>query len=729
MNAPGPANPGTSQVSPLPDGGPDSGLHSLALVAAVHHVTCEPAQLRHELGLGSRPAVYGDIVRAARELKLKARALTHQKVARLQKVPLPAIIGLSDGKFVICGRRLDDGRYRMVDAITRAAEHLTPEQVAERWDGTIILITRRFSLEETIKGAFGLGWFIPAILRYKKPLLSVLVASLFIQICGLITPVFFQIIIDKVLVHKGYSTLVLVLVGLLSIGFFHVVLQYLRSYVLSHTASRIDVELGARLFDHMLRLPLAYFETRAAGQTVARVRELETVRSFLTGQGLTSALDLLFTVILIVVLFVYSQLLAIIVCLSIPCYLIVAAALRPILREKTKERFNRGAISNQFLVESIVGIQTIKSLAVEPALRTQWEERLAGYVKTSFSTVVIASMGQNAIQYINKVTMALVLYFGALAVINNEMTVGALVAFNMIMGQVTAPILRLSQLWQDFQQVRISVDRLGDILNFPTESRSLAQAHLPPAKGEISVRNVTFRYHPQTPEVLHDVSISIQAGQVIGIVGPSGSGKSTFTKLLQRLYLPERGQIMIDGIDIAHVDPAWLRRQIGVVLQENMLFNRTVHDNIALANPGMPRRAVMAVARLAGADEFVARMPLGYDTIIEERGSNLSGGQRQRLAIARALATNPRILIFDEATSALDYESERVIQDNMQHICRGRTVIIIAHRLAAVRRSDRIITIQEGRIVEDGSHVELLAKPDSVYGRLWRMQAGEEAAA
>ena len=478
----------------------------------------------------------------------------------------------------------------MVDAITRAAEHLTPEQVAERWDGTIILITRRFSLEETIKGAFGLGWFIPAVLRYKRPLPSVLVASLFIQICGLITPVFFQIIIDKVLVHKGYSTLVLVLVGLVSIGFFHVILQYLRSYVLSHTASRIDVELGARLFDHMLRLPLAYFETRAAGQTVARVRELETVRSFLTGQGLTSALDLLFTVILIVVLFVYSQLLAIIVCLSIPCYLIVAAALRPILREKTKERFNRGAISNQFLVESMVGIQTIKSLAVEPSLRTQWEERLAGYVKTSFSTVVIASMGQNAIQYINKVTMALVLYFGALAVINNEMTVGALVAFNMIMGQVTAPILRLSQLWQDFQQVRISVDRLGDILNFPTESRSLAQAHLPPAKGEISVRNVTFRYHPQTPEVLHDVSISIQSGQVIGIVGPSGSGKSTFTKLLQRLYLPERGQIMIDGIDIAHVDPAWLRRQIGVVLQENMLFNRTVHDNIALANPGMPRQ-------------------------------------------------------------------------------------------------------------------------------------------
>jgi ATP-binding cassette, subfamily B, bacterial HlyB/CyaB len=728
MTVTDPASAGTSVVSPV-NASPDSGLYSLALLAAVHHVTCEPNQLRHELGLGVRSASHLDIVRAARGLKLKARALTHQQVERLQKVPLPVILELEGGRFVICGRRLDDGRYRIVDAVTRVANHLTAEQIAETWGGTIILITRRFNLQDAVKGAFGLGWFIPPMLRYKRALLSVLAGSLFIQVCALITPVFFQIIIDKVLVHKGYSTLVLVMVGLIGIGFFHVVLQYLRSYVLSHTASRIDVELGARLFDHLLRLPLEYFETRPAGLTVARVRELETVRSFLTGQGLTSALDLLFTIILIVVLFIYSQLLAIIVCLSIPCYIIVAAVLRPVLRAKTKERFNRGAISNQFLVESVVGIQTIKSLAVEPTLRNQWEERLAAYVRTSFSTVVIASIGQNAIQYINKVTMALVLYFGALAVINNEMTVGALVAFNMIMNQVTAPILRLSQLWQDFQQVRISVDRLGDILNFPPESRPLAQAHLPPAKGEISVRNVSFRYHPGTPEVLREVSIAIPAGQVVGIVGPSGSGKSTFAKLLQRLYSPERGQIMIDGIDIAHVDPAWLRRQIGVVLQENLLFNRTVHENIALANVGMSRPAVMAVARLAGADEFISRLPLGYDTIIEERGSNLSGGQRQRLAIARALAINPRILIFDEATSALDYESERVIRENMQYITRGRTVIIIAHRLAAVRSADRIIAIQEGRIIEDGSHADLLAKSDSMYGRLWRLQSGEEAAA
>src|SRR5205085_1548348 len=325
------------------------------------------------------------------------------------------------------------------------------------------------------------------------------------------------------------------------------------------------------------------------------------------------------------------------------------------------------------------------------------------------------------IQYVNKVTTALILYFGATAVMKGELTVGELVAFNMIMNQATQPILRLAQFWQDFQQVQISVDRIGDILNSPPESRSLAKAHLPAAKGDITVRNLVFRYDPSGREILKGITIDIAAGEVVGIIGRSGSGKSTFTKLLQRLYVPERGQILIDGIDIAQVDPAWLRRQIGVVLQENLLFHRTVHDNIALANPGMPRARVMAMARLSGADEFISQLPLGYDHIIEERGSNLSGGQRQRIAISRALATDPRILIFDEATSALDYESERLIQENMQHIVRGRTVIIIAHRLAAVRDCDRIVAFDEGRVCEEGTPRDLLNRPASLYSRLWRI--------
>ncbi|MGB8735750.1 MAG: type I secretion system permease/ATPase, partial [Rhodomicrobium sp.] len=511
-------------------------------------------------------------------------------------------------------------------------------------------------------------------------------------------------------------------VGLLLIGLFDVLLQYLRTYALNHTTSRIDVELGARLFDHLLRLPLGYFETRAAGQTVARMRELETVRAFLTGQGLSAIIDLAFAIVAIGVMWLYSRQLTLIVLLSMPCYMLIAFLIRPTLRARINERFNRSALTQQFLVESVVGVQTLKAAAVEPILRNQWEDKLASYVKTSFDAVMLAALGQNGMQYINKATTALVLYFGALAVINGELTVGGLIAFNMIMSQATAPILRLSQLWQDFQQVQISVERLGDILNAPTESRQLAYAALPPARGNISISNVYFRYRMDQPELFKGISLEIPEGQVLGIVGPSGCGKSTLTKLVQRLYRPEGGQILLDGIDISQVDTGWLRRQIGVVLQENMLFNRTVHENIALSDPAMPRTQVLLAARLSGADEFIARMPLGYDTMIEERGANLSGGQRQRIAIARALATHPRILIFDEATSALDYESERIVQANMRNICKGRTVIIIAHRLVAVRNCDRIIAIRDGSIVEDGTHDELLNEPNGLYARLWRMQ-------
>jgi subfamily B ATP-binding cassette protein HlyB/CyaB len=706
----------------------DTGLSAVAIVASFHQVPCDPAQLRHDLGISGRRAGAEDLVRACRRIKLKARLLRRQPDARLDTVPLPAILEFQDGSFVLLGRRLDDGTYRIVDAATRTASHETLDNILLRWTGTIVLVARRASIA-TAAQAFGLSWFVPLIRRYRMPLGNVLLASLLVQLCALVTPIFFQITIDKVLVHKGYSTLSMVVFGLIALGLFQVALQYVRTYILAHTTSRIDVELGARLFEHILRLPLGYFETRAAGQTIERVRELETVRTFLTGQALTSVIDIPFTAIFIAVLFVYSPTLATVVLLSLPLYVLIAVLLRPILRDQTIERFNRSALSNQFLIETVVGIQTVKSLAAEPILRLQWEDRLATYVRTSFSTVLLAALGQNAIQYVSKLTTALVLFFGAYAVINGEMTVGSLIAFNMIMGQVAGPILRISQLWQDVQQVKVSIERLGDLLNAAPEARALGLTYLPAIKGRITVSNVSFRYGLGGAEVLRDVSVEIPAGQVVGIVGPSGSGKSTLSKLVQRLYLPEKGQIFVDGIDIAQVDPASLRRQIGVVLQENLLFNRTVFENIALANPGMTRAQAAAVARLAGAEEFIAKLPRGYDTPIEERGANLSGGQRQRLAIARALAANPRILIFDEATSALDYESERLIQENMRQIVQGRTVIIIAHRLAAVRDCDRIIAIENGRVVEDGSHADLLGDPSSIYGRLWRMQSdGREAA-
>ncbi len=701
----------------------DSGLMGLALIAGYYRIAADPSQIKHQLAIIGRFAVSDDLVRGSNLLGLKSRILRRVSAKRLGSIPYPALMKLKDGGFVALGMGSVKGRVRLVDPISRVPSDITHEEALAQSTGEVVLIARRVAGTGFDPTTFGFRWFLPSIWRYRRPLAQVLVASLFLQLFALATPILFQLIVDKVLVHKGYSTLMVLIIGMASLGFFESVLQFLRTYTLGHTTNRIDVELGRRLFHHLFRLPLSYFETRAAGQTVARVRELETIRNFLTGQGLTSALDLVFTLVFFAVMFVYSWKLTMIVIGSIPIYIILAAVLRPGLRELINEKFNRGARSQQFLVESVVGAQTLKAASVEPIMQSQWEERLAAYVRTSFDASVLGAVGQNAIQYVSKVTTALILFMGAQAVIEGAMTVGELIAFNMISSQVVQPILRLSQLWQDFQQVQVSVARLGDILNSPPEPVPQNLLTLPPPRGAIELKNVTMRYRPEGPDALRNVSLEIAAGEVIGFVGQSGSGKSSLAKLVQRLYSPQMGQVMLDGVDVSQLDPGWLRRQTGVVLQENLLFNRTIHENIALADPATPRIVVMQAARLAGADEFIAQLPQGYDTMIEERGANLSGGQRQRIAIARALVTNPRILIFDEATSALDYESERIIQENMKAIARGRTVLIIAHRLGALRPCHRIAAMHRGEIAEIGTHEELLRRPGGVYAKLWAIQS------
>jgi ATP-binding cassette, subfamily B, bacterial HlyB/CyaB len=701
----------------------DAGLNGVSLIAGYYRIAADPAQLRHQLALSGRTAGIEDLVRAANLLQLKSRILRGVTAKRLGSIPYPAILALRDGGFAVLAVGSERGRVRLVDPVTRSAREVSLEEAEALSSGDAVLATRRFGRAGIDPDTFGLRWFWPSLRRYRQPLIHVLVASLFVQLFALATPIFFQLVVDKVLVHKGMSTLIVLIIGMVTLGFFEALLQFLRSYTLSHTTNRIDVELGRRLFHHLFRLPLAYFETRAAGQTVARMRELETIRSFLTGQGLTSLLDLVFTLVFIGVMFLYSPGLTLVVLASIPVYVAIAVVLRPILREQISEKFNRGARSQQFLVESIVGAQTLKAASVEPTMQAQWEERLAAYVRTSFDATVSGLVGQNLIQYVSKVTTALVLFLGAKAVIDGAMSVGELIAFNMIASQVVQPILRLSQLWQDFQQVQVSVARLGDILNAPPEPAPQNLLTLPPIRGAIEFRGVTMRYRPEAADAVRNLSLSILEGEVIGIVGPSGSGKSTLTKLIQRLYSPQSGQVMIDGVDVAQLDPGWLRRQIGVVLQENILFNRTIHENIALGDPAMSRTMVMHAARLSGADEFIAQLPQGYDTVIEERGANLSGGQRQRIAIARALASNPRVLIFDEATSALDYDSERIIQENMGAIVRGRTVVVIAHRLAAVRTCTRIVGMRNGEIVEVGAHEELLAHEGGLYAHLWKLQS------
>jgi subfamily B ATP-binding cassette protein HlyB/CyaB len=600
---------------------------------------------------------------------------------------------------------------------------MTRAELEAVWDGRLVLMARRARLTD-LGRRFDITWFLGAVHKYRGLLGEVLVASFFLQIFALISPLFFQVVIDKVLVHRSMSTLDVLVVGLVAIAVFETVLGVLRTYLFSHTTNRVDVELGARLFRHLLALPLAYFQARRVGDSVARVRELENIRNFITGSALTLVIDLFFTFVFIAVMFFYSPLLSWIVVAALPIYVAISAVAAPLFRRRLDEKFQRGAENQAFLVETVAGAETLKSMAVEPQMQRRWEEQLAGYVAASFRAANLGNTTSQTVQLVSKLVTAATLYFGAKLVIDGDLTVGELVAFNLLAGRVSAPVLRLAQIWQDFHQVRLSIARLGDILNTPAEPiYGSSRTPLPAIKGDVAFEHVTFRYRVDGPEILHDISLRVPAGQVVGIAGPSGSGKSTLAKLVQRLYVPESGRVLVDGVDLAQVEPAWLRRQIGVVPQESVLFNRTIRDNIALADPAMPIDQVVAAARLAGAHDFVLELPEGYDTVVSERGGTLSGGQRQRIAIARALTVDPRILIFDEATSALDYESERVIQQNMAEIVRGRTVFIVAHRLSALRIADRIVTIDRGRIVEEGTHEELI-KTGGRYATLYRLQAG-----
>jgi subfamily B ATP-binding cassette protein HlyB/CyaB len=685
-----------------------------------HGVAADHQQIRHNLGI-QREFGPAEFLRSARAVGLRARHVKGVR-ERLPKTPLPGIAIRHDGSFFVLARVVDD-KALIQDPRDGRPRQIARAELEAMWTGELVLFARRASLADLAR-RFDITWFLGAIHKYRGLLGEVLVASFFLQLFALISPLFFQVVIDKVLVHRGLSTLDVLVIGLVTVSVFETALMGLRTYVFSHTTNRIDVELGARLYRHLLALPIAYFQARRAGDSVARVRELENIRNFLTSSALTLVVDLVFTFVFLAVMYWYSPTLTWIVIGAFPVCVAISAGATPLFRRRLDEKFARGAENQAFLVESVTGIETLKAMAVEPQMQVRWEEQLAGYVAASFRVLSLGNWASNGVQLVSKIVTALTLYFGATLVIGGDLTVGELVAFNMLAGRVAQPVLRLAQLWQDFHQARLSIHRLGDILNTPPEpSYSPTRAALPAIRGDIAFEHATFRYRVDGPEVLHDVSIAIPAGQVVGIVGPSGSGKSTLTKLVQRLYVPESGRVLVDSVDLAMVDTAWLRRQVGVVLQENVLFNRSIRDNIALAEPAMPIERVIAAAQLAGAHEFILELPEGYDTMVGERGASLSGGQRQRIAIARALVMNPRILIFDEATSALDYESERIIQQNMRQIARGRTVLIIAHRLSTVRSCDRIITIERGRLVEDGTHDELI-RTGGRYAALHRVQAG-----
>lgn len=687
-------------------------IELLRIYAQLHSLSIDGRQLMHQFSHGQESIDLGTMAQSLQTLGFETE-VKKGSFAALKTTHLPVLAQCKDKRWMIVGGVQGD------DLVIQIAGQSSPQKIAlteyeKLATGQWIMSKRTTSAasqNQPESNKFGVGWFWNSIKKYKTLMGEILLASFFVQIIGLVTPMIFQVVIDKVLTNRTLSTLDVMVIALLGVSIFEVLLGAMRHYLFSHTTNRMDVELGAKLFKHLLQLPLSYFESRRSGDTVARVRELENVRNFMTGQALTSWLDLFFALVFITVMFYYSVPLTLIVIASLPVFFLASWIITPILRQKLEDKFVMGAENQAFLVETVTAMETLKGQAVEPQWQREWERRLADHVNASFNSGHLANATNQFIGLASKILTVALLYFGAKFVIDGDLTVGGLIAFNMLSGRVNAPILKLASLWQDFTQMKVSIKRLADVMDSPTEPAFRPERATPSAiVGRVTFDHVTFRYAQNGPEVLADLSFEIQPGEIIGVVGVSGAGKTTLMRMVQRLYTPERGRILVDGMDLNLLDTGWLRRQIGVVGQDTLLFNRSVRENITFSNPNLSIEAIMDSAKLAGAHEFILQLPEGYDTVIGERGSKLSGGQRARITIARALAIDPRILLLDEATAALDYESERVIHDHMEIICQNRTVFIVAHRLPTLRLANRILVLDQGRLIEQGNHHQLMAR-------------------
>ena len=591
-----------------------------------------------------------------------------------------------------------------------------PEYFATAWGdgGQVLLLQAR---DDSQQEKFSLRWFLPAISRHRRVLAEVLIASFFVQLFGLANPLITQVIIDTVIVQGALDTLNVLGIFLLGVALFEALLTSVRTYLFVDTTNRIDLSLGSEVIDRLLRLPLNYFDRRRVGELASRINELENIRQFLTGTALTVVLDAVFSVIYIAVMLFYSWLLTIVALATVPLFALLTIFVAPVVRRQLRIKAERYADTQSYLVEVVSGIQTVKAQNIELKSRWQWYERYARYISAGFQTVLTSTTASSISGFFNKFSGLLLLWVGAYLVISNQLTLGQLIAFRIIAGYTTSPLLRLIQLWQNFQETALSIERLGDILDASPEVDETDRKNIPmpEIRGAVTYESLSFRFTNSGPLQLNNINLDISAGSFVGIVGQSGSGKSTLTKLLSRLYDPASGCIQIDGYDISKVELYSLRRQIGMVLQDTLLFNGTVQENIALTNPDASSEQIIQAAKIAAAHDFIMSLPNGYNTIVGERGSALSGGQRQRIAIARTVLQNPKLLILDEATSALDYDSERQVCDNLAEAFQGRTVFFITHRLATVKHAGVLLVMDRGAIVEKGTHKELMALKGRYY--------------
>lgn len=689
-----------------------TGLITFEVIAKINGIDVDLRSIVREYGISDEEITKEELLLIAKNAEFKAKVKTIP-LGNCAKYPFPAIFILKNNTYgVILKTDIENKKALIFIPEEKAAREISFEEFEEIGTGEKIFLSHKL-INEQIK--FGFKWFYVEIMKYKRIIGEVMLGSFVVQLFGLVTPLFTQVILDKVIVHRSMSTLDVLGIAFIAVAIFEFLLNLTRNYIFMHTANKIDAKLGAKLFRHLFALPFVYFESRKVGNIISRVRELDQIREFITNKSVSVIIDLFFSTVFLAVMFVYSRILTAVVLLIVGLIAILYITLTPELRARLENKFQMGAQSNSYLVESVTGIQTVKSLSIEGIMQKKWNDYLGRYVKSGFNLSVISNFAGALSGFFQKAMTIAILWIGVTLVIKNELTIGQLIAFQMFANQFTAPVMRLVNLWNEFQQVLLGVDRLGDILNNPVEITSSKAITLPHINGTVRIENLSFKYSPNAPLVLEDVNLDIKAGQSVGIVGRSGSGKSTITKLIQKLYLPTGGTIFIDDVDIRQMNPVWLRNNIGVVLQENYLFSGTIRENISMPKPDAPIEHILKISQISGAHSFISEMPEGYDTMVGERGSSLSGGQRQRIAIARALITDPKIIIFDEATSALDYESERIIMENLDAIKLGRTMFIIAHRLSTVKNCDIIIVVEKGKIVEIGSHTELINKKGYYY--------------
>lgn len=702
---------------------PHTAIQCLAAIAQHHGLPINPERLIHEYALEAEEPTHTTLIRIATEIGFKARShKVSWEVLREEKGVFPTIARLSNGNSIIVVGVAEGDKIAILDPLENMAAVMLVgrDQFCSRWAGEIVFLKRQYSLMDQ-KQPFGLRWFIPEILKQKRAFRDIAIAALALHVLALASPIFFQLVIDKVLVHQSSSTLWVLAIGITVAMLFESVFGYVRQMLLLAATNKIDIRLTRRTFSHLLSLPIDYFETHSAGVIVRHVQQLESIRNFLTGRLFFTALDTTALLIFLPILFYYSFKLALIVLVFAIVIAAVIAVLLPTYRRRLDSLYSAEGSRQAMLVESIHGMRTVKALTIEPKQRRSWDRNSAAAINAHYKVGTLGIAGGTVTGFLEKILPIVIIVIGAQDVFDQMLSVGALIAFQMISGRVVSPLIQIVGLINEYQQTALSVRMLGEIMNRPPEGRVGAGGLRTQLRGEITFDGVTFRYPGSVVTALDRASFKIPEGAVVGIVGRSGSGKTTLTKLIQGLYGVQEGVVRFDGIDAREIDLSHLRKQIGVVLQENFLFRGTVRENIAMTRPDASFEEIVEVAQAAGADEFIERMPQGYDTPLEENASNLSGGQKQRLSIARALLSKPKILILDEAASALDPESEAIFIRNLARIAVGKTVVMISHRLSTLVNANAILVMQNGRLVDSGRHDELLSRC-STYQKLWNQQ-------